>query len=499
MATARRAGLDRLAPDLGEPVAQNANSYELTDMTEYRDDPVGFAQKVLGVTLFDKQLEALEAMAQHQRVELHGCNGAGKDFVLACAALWFVYTRPEGRAIILSANRRQVIEDNFQRAIGPLWQEAGLPGELYPGALNVDGRTRILGMTSADAPDLSRLRVSELFVGLAEAQAVESEVWEAAVSRASRPGDIVFAVACPVATAGAIFTAYQSTDWHSLEISAFDHPNLRENRTVIKGGPAQMFVEAMRSMYGASSPVFKARVLGRFPDESKYSLVRREWLEAAAVQLESDEMREEAERAESILGVDVARFGLDATCVAARRGPLLISLNRWYGGDTAHTVARIEEIARAHGIEPWSEDWAGRPVPGTGSLVVDEVVIRGGVLASLQAAGWSAQRFHSVRRASVPDDFSNRRSEAYWHIRELLEHGKVAMPWDEDLWQELISTEWSVDRQGRIQVESQSDVAARLGRSPDKADAVAQAFAVGVVGRIEALGEVAAQRVLRYG
>ncbi len=478
---------------------QQQSQKELTGLQEYRDDPVGFARDVLGVTLFDKQIEALEALTGHRRVELHGCNGAGKDFALGCAVLWFVYTRPDGCALILSANRRQIVEDNFQQTIGPLWQEAELPGDLFPHALRVDGRTRLLGLTSAESSMLADLKAPELFVGLAEAQAVESQGWEAAVACASGSRDIIFAVASPIAAAGEIFRAFQSPDWRSIEIGAFDHPNLRENRTVISGGPTQMFVEAMRTMYRASSPLFEARVLGRFPEEAKYGLVRRAWLEAAAERLESGELDEEAERVESILGIEVARFGLDATCVAARRGPLLISLEKWYGADTSETVKRILEIAARHGIEPHCEDWAGRSVPASGSLIVDEVVIRGGALNLLRAAGWNAQRFHPARRGFTPEDFSNRRAEAYWHLRGLLEQGRIGVPRDEDLWQELMSTEWSVDGHGRIQIESKADVAARLGRSPDKANAVAQAFAIGTFGWIEAFGQASSQRIAQYG
>jgi hypothetical protein len=57
-----------------------------------------------------------------------------------------------------------------------------------------------------------------------------------------------------------------------------------------------------------------------------------------------------------------------------------------------------------------------------------------------------------------------------------LELGKIALPRDEKLFDELAGIKWRVNSGGKIQLESKDDTRARLGRSPDRADAVAMAF-----------------------
>ena len=60
------------------------------------------------------------------------------------------------------------------------------------------------------------------------------------------------------------------------------HPNVIEGHEVIPGGPSQAFIDRIASEYGRGSGVFTARVLGEFPAESLYGLVKRTWLEEVA-------------------------------------------------------------------------------------------------------------------------------------------------------------------------------------------------------------------------
>jgi hypothetical protein len=75
-----------------------------------------------------------------------------------------------------------------------------------------------------------------------------------------------------------------------------------------------------------------------------------------------------------------------------------------------------------------------------------------------------------------PTKFRNRRAESFWNLRRLLERGVIALPPDLKLADELCSMRWSIGLDGRIQIEPKEELRARIGRSPDRADAVAMAF-----------------------
>jgi len=77
--------------------------------------------------------------------------------------------------------------------------------------------------------------------------------------------------------------------------------------------------------------------------------------------------------------------------------------------------------------------------------------------------------------------FANKRSEVHWRFREALEPNlgePVALPPDAELLADLAAPTWKLTASG-ILIESKLDIKKRLGRSPDKGDAVVNAWAYG--------------------
>lgn len=78
-------------------------------------------------------------------------------------------------------------------------------------------------------------------------------------------------------------------------------------------------------------------------------------------------------------------------------------------------------------------------------------------------------------------DFVNKRAETLWRFREALDPqtgADIALPPDPGLAGELAMARWKMTPRG-IQIEAKADIIKRLGRSPDKADAVVMAWAYG--------------------
>lgn len=79
--------------------------------------------------------------------------------------------------------------------------------------------------------------------------------------------------------------------------------------------------------------------------------------------------------------------------------------------------------------------------------------------------------------------FMNKRAEAWWRFREALDPNTpggshVCLPPDGDLRADLCAPRFEITRQG-IKVEPKEDIRERLGRSPDRGDAVVMAWMVG--------------------
>lgn len=123
---------------------------------------------------------------------------------------------------------------------------------------------------------------------------------------------------------------------------------------------------------------------------------------------------------------------------------------------------------------------------GATSCKVDSIGIGFGVVGELRnMADRGLHQCHIAavnvaEKASEPDKFANLRAELWWEIgRGLSERGG----WDLSTMDnadatvaQLLEPRYSIDAQGRIKVEPKDDVIARLGRSPDNADALLLAF-----------------------
>ncbi len=193
----------------------------------------------------------------------------------------------------------------------------------------------------------------------------------------------------------------------------------------------------------------------------------------------------------SCLGVDVAREGNDKTVLCPRYGNWFGELASYPGSQTPDGYAVINLAAPylARG------GYANVDVIGIGSAVVD--LGRGKNFVGINfAEGTKAQD----RTGSF--GFSNKRAEAYWRTRELLDPDRElsdgeelpqVFP-DDELFADLTAPKFKLESTG-IRVEKKDDIKKRLGRSPDKGDA----FALSVIidsGMFDADSYIAALRKL---
>ena len=81
-------------------------------------------------------------------------------------------------------------------------------------------------------------------------------------------------------------------------------------------------------------------------------------------------------------------------------------------------------------------------------------------------------------RPREPRRFRLLRDEIWWNLREALREGDISGLEDAVTQAQLVSVQYGVNRQGQVVVESKEQMLAKGRRSPDRADALALAFAV---------------------
>lgn len=476
-----RRQLRSLQEEVGELLERHEGSSGLGRFTKYADDPVGFAREELGFEPWEPhQRELLESVCDHPQTLVQGGNAVGKDAGTAVLGLWWTFCR-QGLWLTTAATERQG-QDVWMEEVARWWRRAQLPGELYRGSLRVPGMETggIYVFTSTSAGKLSGFHDARVAALFSEAQEIEAFGWEGLMSCAAGPEDRIIATGNPLRPEGKFYEFAKSDDWHTIEIPVADHPNLREDaERTIPGGPSENFVDRMRESFGGeNSPVYIARVLGQFPEGSTEGLFRRSWLEAAADRWEEDPPGD----GEPIVAVDPARFGTDATVMAVRRGDRIEKLVSWSQADTMETTDRISDQLAELGVQPANRDGLRHVgsrrrerYKATGQVVVDSIGIGAGVADRLAEREYEVTEFKGSRSPKDEERFANLRAEGFWRLRDRLEAGEIALPRDEALFDELLAIRWEPTADGRVKIESKSEIRGRLGRSPDKADAVAMA------------------------
>lgn len=452
---------------LGELLDEHVSGGERRDYAAYADDPVGFIRDVLGDEPWSRQVDVAEAVRDHSQVAVRSCNGAGKDWLAARLALWWVYAR--GGLVVLTGPTQQQVEEILMRSeVRAAFEKApDLPGDLHVRALRPRGKQRagIVAKTASQVSALTGLHDAHVLFIITEAQHERLDLaFDAAFASAVGEEDRILALGNPLNPGGRFFRVSRSPDWRAVQIPASDVPNVRQDRGVIPGLITSHGVERIEREYGRQSGFYRARVLAEFPEQRAEGLFRRSWLDDAAERWQKQDGPADSS-ATPLFALDPGRYGRDASVLAVRKGDRVEELVVWEDRTDTMTLAdRVQNTLSERGIRYDSENY---------ELYVDEVGVGAGVLDRLKAVGCNAYGFKGGRKAFEETRFYNQRAQSYWMIRSELESGTLALPPDEKLFEELLAFQWRPTPDDRVQLEAKADVKGRLGRSPDRADAVA--------------------------
>ena len=167
-----------------------------------------------------------------------------------------------------------------------------------------------------------------------------------------------------------------------------------------------------------------------------------------------------------IIGLDIARFGDDETVFCFRRGRMCLRFETYRKKDTVE-VANIT----THMIKTLHPDRVFLDIGGQGAGVYDILKDRG--------FRRIVRGIYFGEKAISSDRYVNRRAEMWDNIRLWLsEPAPVCLPSDDIyILGDLTCVNKKYDKLGRLQLEDKDSIKRRLGRSPDRGEALALTFA----------------------
>jgi hypothetical protein len=502
----------------------------------YRQHPEFFFKHFLGINAWSKQLEIAESVRDNRVTTVRSCHAAGKSYIAACIALWYVSAHPASIVVTTAPTWRQV-KDILWRNISTRYAQAKIP--LGGDAPNMTGwqvstNWYAIGVSSKDPDKVQGYHADSghLLVICDEAAGIDEAIFEGIENVLTGEKCRKLEIGNPTSNAGTFRDNHKpSSNAHRIKISAFDTPNFTANGIrneddlveAIKSkrqliivsdnliGPTWVYERLKK--WGPNNPTYKARVLAEFPNVGEKNLIPLDRIEAACtderlekilglklyhpdilqvgeakfeqIEAENDRIRQEklAEyiaNQNTVRGVDVARFGGDSTAITPRWGKVIGRQIAYHKEDTMQTAGRIWPM-----ITNLPTDLTAIDVIGVGGGVVDRLRE---LQAEQQALGkhqWA--QIVGVNVADKPTekpeglpmmDYANKRAELYWKLANMFETGDIYLMPDEDgnppedLMAELSAIEYK-PLGSKMYIEEKAEMKKRLnGKSPDHADSL---------------------------
>jgi phage terminase large subunit len=442
----------------------------------YRMKPSRMVEELFGHALkngIDEwQRQVLDDFPTNPRQAMACCKGPGKTTVLAWLGWNFLLTRkfPRVKAVSITG---QNLKDNLWAEMAKWQRESPMLTALFD--LNADRiflqaapdtwyMARATFQQSANAEELGQTLAGTwsehvLFL-IDEAGGVPVPVMrtaEAALQREGTEGHIVMA-GNTTATDGCLYEAIVTRRhmWKPYEVTADPDDPRRTSRIDIE------YCRQQIKEFGRDNPFVMINILAKFPTQGVNQLISADQVRECI----GRHLHQKAyDYAPKIIGADIADMGDDRTVFFPRQGLAYFKPTVLRNMDPVFIAGHLGQLCTSWGAQSIQMDASG----GYGA----------GPIAILRDQGFTVL---PVYGSGEPLDrkFFNKRSECMWNACENIKMGASLPSECDELVGELAAITYGY-KGDRIILEPKALIKARIGRSPDLADALgySHAFPVG--------------------
>ncbi len=485
-----------------------AGRKELSKMSAWRNDWCLFAKEVLKARLDEEQKDILRSVQNNKMTTVASGTARGKDFIAAVAALCFLYLTPrfgkdgslvKNTKIALTAPTGRQVTNIMIPEVARLWKKAGfLPGRLLSDGIRTKYEEWYLTGFKSSSDNTEAWSgfhaVNTMFI-VTEASGISDIIYNAIEGNLQGNSRLLL-VFNPNITTGYAANSMKSARFHKFRLSSLNAENVVTKKNVIPGQVDYDWVADKVSTwcsqisksdfdegrgdfrwegkYYTPNDLFRVKVLGMFPKVSEDTLIPYEWCEIAIkrwVELnESGYITHKSPR----IGIDVAGMGRDKSCFVYRQGSYVSKIKSHNSGGSADHMAIAGEARNILLNHPDAKAFID--TIGEGAGVYSRLQEQNMKNAYSCKFSYGAKGLTDITGCYT---FANMRAYLFWCIRDWLnpKNGFMpAIPPDEELVQELTEVHWSFMSNGGIIIEKKDDIKARLKRSPDKMDALANTW-----------------------
>ncbi|MDF1510584.1 DEAD/DEAH box helicase family protein [Robertmurraya sp. DFI.2.37] len=449
----------------------------LVDLIDvYWDDPVAFAEDILEFSPDEWQRNVLSDLASSRFVSVRSGQGVGKTGLEAISVIWYLCCRPNPK-VICTAPTRQQLNDVLWAEIAK-WLESSVVKNFLKWTktkvymIGSEERWFATARTATKPENMQGFHEDYMLFVVDEASGVADNIMEAIFGTLSGVENKLLMCGNPTRTSGFFYDSHHKdrADYKTHKVSSYDSPRASKEN-----------IERLIRKYGKDSDAVRVRVYGGFPKSEPDVFIPLEMAETA-----TETIVEPIERV-LYIGADIARYGDDETVIAPRIGGKVFDLRGYNKQSTTKTTGRIIQTAR--------EFIAEYPQIHEIVIRIDDDGVGGGVTDELMEFTRTESfpvpiRVVPMGNGRVAEDnehYDNRGTEMWAAIRDLLQanisaylqgtQAEIQLPKDEKLISQLTTRKYHMTSKGKVKLERKEDMKKRGLQSPDRADALALAFA----------------------
>lgn len=489
-----------------------------------------FVKDVLGSKTWHMQDAICLSVFENKVTAVKTCNAVGKSYIAARIVVTFLTLLPGSVVVTTAPTWRQVTD--------VLWREIAMTvklskyrltdHEVKQAGLDIAKDWYAVGLSTNYPENFFGYHADNILVVVDEAGGVPEPIFKGVKAITPNANARILYIGNPTNPSGTFYEIFNNPKIpaNRITISAFDSPNftdvgihtvedLLETFTAPDGINQNNFITQVNAElekrmrpefkaliapsvvferyheWGVDSPAWQSLVMGEFPSQADQALIPTNLIQQAMQMqgIDEDSGKTFAELSGWKIpdgapeyGQDMARYGSDRCVCFPRHGGWVDQPIVWGKVGLMESAHRILKI-----IDPLdfntrvNIDDTGNGGGTTDRLreLDEEQALDGG--KPYYQYMLVAYNFSSKEQMKKPEKFHDVTSELYWNLRGWFYRKEIALYFDQELFNELAGRRWSITSTGKIKVESKDEYKKRTGgKSPDKSDSLALAFAGGL-------------------
>lgn len=459
-------------------------------------------------------LEAFKALVNKEWVGMEACTSAGKTYIMARIAFWFLDVYDNAMVVTTAPKKSQLINllwkeinkcfQKFKRirpqaqiykspAVRVMQDDEFVEWSMIGEVAGVDAGAEV-------AQKMAGFHAKNMLFLLDEMSAIPQSIYLAIENTCTDTNNLICASGNPLSNTDTLHKFCVKQKVRHITISAYDHPNVvLENagkEAPIGGAVTQGSIDMRKREYGEESNLFLARVRGISPAQSTDSLIKGKWLDDAVLKVAE---RFDNTTSYNAMGVDVANStNGDAAAIAIGEGNTLRILKEFQcpdanqlGLNLIYDNVTLEELYNQRGVAKENQHIYQLPTFQEHNILpscigIDTVGVGVGTINAFINEGYTpiALQGGYLKRVVPLDEqekalyeFGSLRDQMYWAVREDLLAGVIGIDLKiigsvvfNQLKNELTAHRF-VATSSKIKIEAKEAVKKRLGKSPNYADA----------------------------